>query len=75
MASQVTFVRPLGDAHSLADELVVSPSPAPAHAATAAARAAKATTLTWGRRLSRVPGAILSCAVPTARVPSSPLFP
>lgn len=46
MASQVTFVGPLGDAHSLADELIVSPPPAPAHAAATATWAAKATALT-----------------------------
>lgn len=55
-ALKITFVGPLGDAHSLADELIVSPPPAPAHASAAAAGAAKATALTWrGRRTS--PGA------------------
>lgn len=71
MASQVTFVGPLGDAHSLADELIVSPPPAPAHAAATATWAAKATALTWGGRTSPVPR-----AVPTAHVLSlQPVFP
>lgn len=44
--SQITFIGPLGDAHSLADELIVSSPPTPAHATTAATWATKATTLT-----------------------------
>lgn len=46
MALKVTFVGPLGDAHGLPYELVVSPPPAPAHASAAATGAAKATALT-----------------------------
>lgn len=46
MVLKITFVGPLGDAHSLADELIVSPPPAPAHATAAATRTTKATTLT-----------------------------
>lgn len=57
----VTFVGPLGDAHSLANELIVSPPPAPTHATAATTWAAKATTLTCGgRRMLSAPRAMPS---------------
>lgn len=49
----VTFVGPLGNPDSLADELIVSPPSAPTHTIT---WAAKATTMIWeGRRILPVP--------------------
>lgn len=78
MASEVTFVGPLGDAHGLAYEFVVSPPSAPAHAAAAATGAAKATTLTWGGRgTSPVPEVMPSPHTPCPETgatssPSSP---
>lgn len=73
MALQVTFVGPLGDAHSLADELIVSAPSAPAHAA-AATWAPKASMLTWegGECHHPCDHPPTPHAVPTARVPSDP---
>lgn len=53
-AASVTFVGPLGDAHGLPDQLVVSPAPASAHATP---RAPEVTALTCcgGKRTPPVP--------------------